>query len=230
MFVSSAGTIAEEIARRLNEVSADNEDAYKGWINLGIRDIGNTVPNAPFLQTSADRTLSSGTRIYSLPADWGKMNTVTYPAGDTTLAYLEPEQFDILQPSASEGGNPTVYTLRGVGNSSPRIEFYPSIAASITLHYDYQKVMTTVSAFSAVPDVPERYFELLVLYGESRGLRRRGLRADAAQVEQEYELLKEKMRQDLLSQTTGMVRIKNGREFAGRGYFSDPIKNIFNTD
>ena len=182
------------------------------------------------MQTSADRTLSSGTRIYALPSDWGKMNIVTYPAGDVTLTYLEPEQFDILQPSASEGGNPSVYTLRGAGNASPRIEFYPSIAAAITLHYDYQKVMTTISAFSAVPDIPERYNELLVLYGESRGLRRRGLRSDAAQVEQEYEVLKERMRQDLLSQTTGMKRIKNGREFSGRNYFSDPIRNIFNND
>ena len=49
-------------------------------------------------------------------------------------------------------------------------------------------------------------------------------------LKQEYEVLKEKMRQDLLSQTTGMVRVKSGREFSGRRYFSDPIRNIFNTD
>ena len=230
MFISSSGTIAEEIARRLNEVSADNEDAYKGWINLGLRDIGNTVPNAPFLQTSADVTLSSGTRIYNLSATFSKMNSVTLPAADITLTYLEPEQFDILQPSATEGGNPTIYTLRGIGNPLPTIEYYPQPGSAVTMHFNFQKVLTTISAFSAIPELPERYFELLVLYGESRGLRRRGLRGDAAQVEQEYEVLKEKMRQDLLSQTTGMSRIKNGREFAGRNYYSDPIRNIFNND
>ena len=125
MFVSSAGTIAEEIATRLGEVSADNENVYKTWINLGLRDIGNTVPNAPFLQASADVTLSSGTRIYTLSAAVSKMNSVTLPAADITLTYLEPEQFDILQPSATEGGNPTVYTLRGIGNPLPTIEYYP---------------------------------------------------------------------------------------------------------
>ena len=156
------------------------------------------------------------------------MNTVIYPAGDVKLTFIESEQFDILQPSATEGGTPTIYTLRGLGGGSPRIEFYPSPGGSYTLHYDYIKLPTTVSASSAVPDVPEKYLELLVLYGETQGLKRKGLRSDAAGVAGEYEALKEKMIGELTAQSNENPRIKDSREFmASRSDYGDPITNTF---
>lgn len=228
MFLSSVSGVRIEIASRLNEAEEDNTEQYTVWINMGIRDIARSIPNPSWFQTSADRTLSSGTRIYSLPADFDRMNGVTYPAGDVKLTFLESEQFDILQPSATESGTPRLYTIRGLGNASPRIEFYPSPGGSYTLHYDYIKLPTTVSAASAVPDIPEKYLELLVLYGEASGLRRKGLRNDAAGVAGEYEALKNKMIQELNQQSNENPRIKSGREFmANNNDYGNPITNAF---
>lgn len=225
-FVSSTQGIRDEIAARLNEAETDNTSQYNNWINLGLRDIQTSFPTAPFLQTSADRTLSSGTRVYTnLPSDFDKMNKITYPVGDVALTYLSPEELDILQPSATEGGTPLVYTIRGQG-SNGRIEYYPVPGGSYTVHYDYQKLVTTVSAGSAVPDVPEKYYDLLVLYGEIRGWRRRGRFSEASTIFQEYERLKERMKQELMRQATENSRVKSVREF-GRQDYNDPIKTIF---
>lgn len=225
--VSSTGTIIEEVAERLRKFEAKDEDFYLTEINLGLRDIQNSFPNAPFLQTSADRTLSSGTRIYATPTDFEKMNTVTYPAGDVKLGYLHPEEFDILQPSASESGTPTIYTVRGQG-SNARLEFYPSPGSSLTLHYDYTKELPVVSAFSSTPEIPERYYELLILFAENRGLRRNGLYPEAREIAKEYELMKERMKADLLIQSNENARIRSVREFQqSRSVYDDPIKNLF---
>lgn len=227
-FVSSVQTIRDEIAFRLNEAELDNTDFYTNQINLALADIRNSLPTAPFLQVSADRTLSAGTRIYpALISDFQKMNSVTDPAGDLKLSYLSPEEYDVLQPSATEGGRPTIYTIRGQGVSS-RFEFYPQPGGSYTLHFDYNRNLPTVSAGSATPELPVNYYELLVLYGEARGLRRRGLRADAQSVMNEYEEMKQKMIQDLMNQTNENQRIKSVREFqSSRSVYDDPIKNMF---
>jgi len=226
--VSTTGTIREEIAYRLNEAESDNTDFYNNAINLGLQDIENTFPKAPFLQLSADRTLSSGTRIYAnMPTDLSKLNGVIYPAGDVKLTYLSPEEFDALQPSATEGGTPTIYTLRGAG-SSAEINFYPVPNSNLTVHYDYQKAVGSVSLASAIPGIPLKYFELLCLFGEYRGLARRGLRVEAREVREEYESMKEKMIEDLMSRTTENGRIRSSREFGRVGQtLNDPIRNIF---
>ena len=227
-YVSTTGGIITEIAARLRKFETREEDFYLTELNLGLRDIQTTFPNASFLQTSADRTLSSGTRIYTnLPSDFEKMNSITYPAGDIRITYLAPQKLDTLQPSASEGGNPTVYTIRGQG-SNGRIEFYPVPGSSLTVHYDYIKEVPTVSAFSSIPEIPEKYYDLLVMFGEYRGLRRSGFIVESREVKNEYETLKNRMIQDLQRETNENSRIKSVREFqkATRTY-DDPIKNIY---
>lgn len=231
--LSTIQGIRDETATRLNETESDFTDTYTNWINQCIRDIYIDFPNAPFARTSADRTLSSGTRIYTnLPSDFEKMNSVVYPAGDVKLTYLEPLQFDIFQPSATEGGNPAYYTIRGTGDNG-RIEFYPSPGSNLTLHYDYQKAPLTVSIASAqiVSAFPLKYIELPVLYNQFRGLQRRGRNSESQQVQAEYERLKEKMRNELKNMTTENTRIRSEREFItmGKG-FSDPIKWAFWSD
>lgn len=231
--VSGTGTIIEEIARRSNEVSADIEDDARTSINLALRNIYNTSWDSPTLQTSADRTLSSGTRLYTnLPTDFEKMNAITDPAGDLKLKYLEPEQFDLLQPSATEGGRPEVYTIRGNAPNA-RIEYYPQPGAAYTLHLDYQKSIDTVSAYSSTPELPVRYYELLVLYGESVRLRRRGLREEARAVMQEFEQMKADYMTDLRKRTTETERIRSVREFTyalnGSTQDNPRLANFFNS-
>lgn len=194
-----------------------------------MRDISNEYPNAPFLWASADRTLSSGVRMYNnLPANFEKMYDMTIPSGNIKLTYLTPNEFDMLAPSATAGGNPAVYTIRNTG-SSPTMEFYWVPSDAPTVHMNYQSTIDTVSAGSSSPVIPIRYFELPVLYGERNGLRRRGMRAEAMQVDAEYQRLKIKMIDDLNRLTTENQRIKNGREFMQNiNPIDDPIRRIFN--
>ncbi len=228
--ISALQGMRDEIAERLNEVEADNSDKYTNWISLGLNDIQASFPNAPFLQTSADRTLSSGTRIYTnFPADISKINSLIYPAGNIKLTYLEPEQFDILFPSATEGGNPNYYTVRGAGTDSQRFEFEPSPGSSVTVHMDYQKTLSALSAGSAVIGLPNTYLELPVLYAESLGLRRKGARSDAVGVKAEYEALKQRMIENLNRRTTENATLINPRDLMGTNRnYGDKIRNIFN--
>ena len=226
--ISATGGIREEIAARLNELETDNTDIYTNWINLGLRDIALSFPNAPFLQTSADRTLSSGTRVYqSLVTNAERINTITVPSTQTKLQFFSPEEFDILNPSASQGGNPTIYTLRGYLPTG-RFEFYPVPGSALDIHIDYEKTISSVSIAADTPEIPVKYYELLVLYGEKLGLRRQKRYDISKEVDQEYQVLKQKMMEDLIRQTSQMPRIKGVREFQlGNNITTDPISQQF---
>jgi len=224
--LSAVGSVREEIASQLNEVESDNTDQYNTWLTQCARDIHGSTAGLPIWQTSADRTLSSGTRLYTnLPTDFDKMNSITYPAGDIKLSFLSPEEFDVFQPSATEGGNPTIYTIRGYG-ADAGIEYYPVPGSSLTVHLDYQKGPPTFSAGSGqtISAVPAKYTDLLVMYGVRQGLRRKGMFAESREVNLEYETLKQKMVTDLMEQTTEPRRFRSGREFTGSAY-DDPVKN-----
>ena len=228
IYTSAVQGIRDQIAGRLNEIESDNTIDYTEWINLGLRDIALSFPKAPFLQTSADRTLSSGTRVYpALISDADKINTITVPSTQTKLQFFAPEEFDILNASATQGGNPTYYTIRGYLPTG-WFEFYPVPGNALNIHIDYEKFLPHVSSGSATPEIPEKYFELLILYGEKLGLRRQKRYDLAREVDQEYQLLKQKMMEDLMRQTTQMPRIKNVREFQfGNQITTDPISNQF---
>lgn len=226
-FISATQAVRDEIAARLNEVESDNTDYYTKGMNLCIDDVQRSFPENPYYLTSADRTLSSGTRQYThLPTDYEKMDSLTYPAGDVTLRFLDPEVFDLIQPSATEGGTPVNYTTRGWG-ASARIEYYPAPGGSYTLHMSYFRRPTTVSASSAVPDLPPKYIELLILHGEARGLRRQGLRADAATVDAQYQALKEQMMDDLRRSTNEIRAFRGIRDVQRTAISNDPIANLF---
>lgn len=201
--VSTTQGVRDEIASRLNETESDsNTDQYTNWVNLGMRDIENTFAQSPHLRTSTDRTLSVGTRLYATPSDFSKMNSVTIPGADQRLNYLTPEQFDRLYASAAGVGTPAYYTVRGWGNNG-QIEYYPSPTSTVgVVHLEYQRAIVTVSAGSSTPDIPPKFLELLIMYGEMYGHRRRGRYEQADRVEKQYETLKTRMQADLANQTT----------------------------
>lgn len=232
-FVSATQGIREEIASRLNEIETDNTDIYNNWINLTLRNVANAFPNMPLIQTSADYTLSSGVAIYNTGnlatflSAAEKVNTITLPSTQTKLQFYSPEEFDLLFPSASQGGNPTVFTIRGYlpnGNT----QFYPVPGNSITIHADFERSMDTVSAGSSTPGLPTKYYELLVLGGEMRGLRRQKRYDLASEVDKDYQVMLQLYIQDLLRQTSQMPRIKSVREFRqGTNMTTDPIQVEF---
>jgi hypothetical protein len=228
--ISAVQGIRDEIASRLNEIESDNFDIYTNWINLCFKDLSYSYPNAPWLQTSADRTLSSGTRIYpALLTNVERVNTVTLPSTATKLQFFSPEEFDILNASASQGGNPTYYTIRGLANTG-WFEFYPVPGSSITLHFDYQIQSDSVSAGSAtLPNIPPKYYDLFIFYGEKLGLRRQKRYDISKSVDEDYQKLKQMFWEDMIRQTSQMPRVKSVREFryGGSQLPLDPIANQF---
>lgn len=230
--LSTIGGVYEEVASRLNEVYTDEEDSYNIWANLCTKDIAITFPNAPFNYVSADRTLSANVRHYTnMPLDFEKMIDVTYPGGDTKLKYLSEEEFDAIQPSATETGTPTVYTIHGATQTAnSQIEFFPVPNGSIDLVYKCRKLPTTVSAFSAqlVSLIPPKYNELYVLHLQKEGYYKREDDVRGDKKRDDYELLKQRMINDFKRVTEEPWRIKSVREFqAANKVYSDEIVNMF---
>jgi hypothetical protein len=85
-----------------------------------------------------------------------------------------------------------------------------------------------VSAQSATPPLPVKYIELYALYGEFRGLRRQQRYNEATIIENEYEILKGRMRIDLMRRTSEAEPMRGLRDFDNISRdFEDPGTNIF---
>lgn len=123
--------VMDELAARLNEVSADESQNYLTWINLCTKNVAQTYPNAPFTYVSADRTLSSGVRHYgNVFTDLDTLIDITDPVHQTKLKYMAEGEFDLAVPSATETGYPTIYTIHGGGDNF-QMEFYPIPGSAI---------------------------------------------------------------------------------------------------
>lgn len=217
--LSTVGGIQQELAIRLNEVSADEADVYLTWINTTTFDIGNSLDNPRWLEASSYLTTSAGTRNYGLANDFSNMYSVKIPSQDIKLSYVPKEQFDALQPSATESGIPSIYTIY-----QEDIEFYPSPNSTLNVEYRYAKGLDTVSAASAVLPIPENYAELYINKGVAYGLERRGDYGQAAILHKRYDALLDKMNQDLKSIES--KRIKSVREFRRSAPGADKLINF----
>lgn len=215
--LSSVGAVQQELAVRLNEVSADEADVYLTWINLTTQDIGNTLTNPRYLEASARITVSSGTRNYALSGNFQSMYDVSIPQYNTKVTYVPKEQFDALSPSATNGGIPTIYTIFQEG-----IEFYPQPNASFDIYYRFTKSLPNLSASTSDLPIPTDFTELYVNKGVAYGLERRGDYANAQIFHKRYKDLLDKMNDNLKSIES--KRMKNIREFRG-GHTNDPIAN-----
>jgi len=228
--ISAVQGVRDEIASRLNEIESDNFDIYTNWINLCFKDLSYSYPNAPWLQTSADRTLSSGVRVYpALISNIEKVNTITVPSTATKLQFFSPEEFDILNASATQGGNPTMFTIRGLATTG-WFEFFPVPGSALGIHIDYEQQADSVSTGSAaLPNIPPKYYDLFIFYGEKLGLRRQKRYDLSKSVDEEYQNLKQVFWQDMIRQTSQIPRIKSVREFryGGNQQPLDPIANQF---
>lgn len=215
-----------EVAGRLNEdaTTAAFEDQAITDFNQCTRDVAISFPNAPFLFTSAARTLSAGTGEYAVPSDFEKMYDILNPTRQQKLMWLPTDQFDAIMPSAYSGV-PTIYTIFPNGT----IKYGPTPNGAETLTLRYQLAQGTVSALSSTPPIPTKYNELYCLYGEFRGLRRQQRYEEADNVEEKYIVMKNAMINDLTRQTNEPQPIRSSRELNNGLASTDPIVNIFNS-
>lgn len=218
--LSSVGGIQQELAVRLNEVSADEADVYLTWINTTTFDIGNSLTNPRYLEASSYLTTSSGTRNYSLASNFAQMYDMTIPGQSVKLSYVPKEQLDALRPSA-QTGVPTLYTI-----FQENLELADTPNGSYDVYYRYAKTLDTVSAASAALPIPEAYAELYINKGVAYGLERRGDYQQAQILHKRYNDLLETMDQDMKS--IEAKRMKSVREFRNTKSNDPIVNNIWN--
>ena len=111
------------------------------------------------METEADQATVSGTRSYSLPADYRQMRTVNLTTSPiTALSYITPEIMDRIW-AGSATGKPLSYTLKG-----NNVYLGPSPDVVYTVRFLYYKKVPSLSALvatnSILDDSPDVY-----LYG-----------------------------------------------------------------
>ena len=226
--ISTAGGMQEEIALRLNEnrTSANNADRYLNWINLGLQDLHDQFPTAPWLESTDTLALNSGDReleISGFATDIGAVFDLRISSQNVKLPYVTPEVYDGFDPDPSDTGVPRFYTL-----FDDKIILYPTAAGSYTAQMKYYANATVVSAASAVPSVPRRFLEGVILYGVAQGLNLREDYGEGGAMEQKYKNFVDQLKKDLKRTTKTANRIAGIREIqAGTRYYSDTILNAF---
>jgi len=220
--ISTVGGIQNSISRRLNEVSADHGDRYLEYINLGMEDIAAEFPRAPWLQSSAVLTLAGNNlrwQLSSIATGVRQIYDVTISSQDAKLAFVRKDQFDAISPKPNDSGIPRIYTV-----FNDEIYFHPTPTSDYGAQILYQKDVTSVSAASAVPEIPTQYLEGIVLYGWTQGLYVREDFDLAAQVEQKFAFYKARMKKQLKKVSLESQRMLSVRDIqAGNAVYNDEI-------
>lgn len=224
--ISTVDGIRGEIGRRLNQVSADHLDKYLTWINLGLQDLGNQFPEAPWLETSAVLTLAASTRTWqvsSIASDVIYINDIRISAQNMRPIYVTREVMDTLDPQPDDSGIPRVYTVY-----NDEITFYPTPDSNYGAQVNYSKTAATVSASSATTEIPQRWLEALVHYSVVQGLYEREDYDLASVFEAKYRKMVDAMKQEMKRKSLESRRIIDVRELQGnQRLYNNEIAQMF---
>ena len=226
--ISTTGALQSEIGRKLNELSISSgiADRYLDWINEGIDDIVTRIPNAEWLETSAVLDLGAGAATYQtsgIGTDFLKALDVRISAKDIKLSYLAKETFDKVDPGSNQTGTPNIYTLY-----NDTIQFHPSPTVDDGVQISYLKDSVTVSAASAVPEIPRRFLKSLAFYGWAQGLYLREDFNEAQLAESKYEREIEKIKRDLMKKSMEAKKMISVRDVNQLNIFaSDNVTRAF---
>lgn len=180
----NVGQIVTDVRNKLDD-SNFSATLIKEYLNDAQREMVNRH-KFKFMEATYTASLTTGTYSYSLPTavDIVEGFRITDPSGnevDLTNNYLTFEEFDNRFPDPDEQGTakPHWWTIR-----EDSFLLYPRPDNTYSLDIRYQKQPTALSDDSDVPDVPERYKELLVVGILSR-CHKFNDNYDLAQVEEE---------------------------------------------
>lgn len=154
--------IKTDIRNKLDNPSFDST-LLIDFINDAQREMVNRH-NFKFMEATYTGALTTGEYSFDLPTDVSEVETfrITNPSGeeiDLTKNYITYAEFDNLYPDPAEqdNGKPYRWTIR-----ENNFLIYPAADQAYTLEIRYQKAPTVLSVNADVPDVPERFKELLV--------------------------------------------------------------------
>lgn len=157
------GQLVSDVQNKLDDTSFSTT-LIKQFINDTQREVALKY-NFPFLEASYTGSLTIDQYIYDLPTGVDTIEglRITAPTGseaDITDFYLPFRDFDKKFPDPAEdnSGTPKYWTIR-----DQNYYLYPKPDKAYTLDIRYQKIVDTLSSDSDVPEIPERYQEILVL-------------------------------------------------------------------
>jgi len=118
-----------------------------------------------FAESSGTITLLTSTTAYAVATDMMEEDIFSFrlSANSTNIAYVDPQEFDIDNPSISNTGYPTQVTKY---NNQFVIDTIPGSAnASKTIQYRYWKIPTVFSTATSTTtcDIPEIFEEAVVV-------------------------------------------------------------------
>ena len=204
-----------EIVTDIHSRSGDDtitEAKITGWVNNGVRLIGNRADWPFYLTTDDTDTTTSGTAEITLPTDFRKMFSLriggtTEPNGDeyTFVGYME-KNVAINQLSDSVDAyyiNPT--------NSKYGIIPTPTTTGT-KIWQKYYQIPDTVSAVSATPDLPTQYHDSLSDFGLARYWEEEDELDKTNFFETKFENGIETMRNEMLKSVGQLNRMRDIRE------------------
>ncbi len=157
------GQLVTDVRNKLDDSNFDST-LIKEFVNDAQRYIVNKH-YFKFMEGTYSAPLTIDTFSYDLPSDVETVETFRFtdPDGqehDLTDHYLTFIEFDNLfpDPAGDDNGVPRHWTIRE-GN----FLVYPKPDQAFTLNIRYKKIPTALSGDSDVPQIPERYKEMLVL-------------------------------------------------------------------
>lgn len=177
------GQLVTDVRNKLDDSSFDST-LIKEFINDTQRYIVNKH-YFKFMEGTYSSTLTIDSHSYDLPEAIGTVEgfRITNPDGDETDLtgnFMTFQEFDhrYPDPAREDNGKPWRWTIR-----EDNFLVFPKPDKAYTLDIRYIKDPTTLSDDSDVPDIPERFKELLVLGALSRAHKFND-NYDLAQVEQ----------------------------------------------
>lgn len=170
------------VRKALQEPNTDrfSDSDLTDWLNDGQADVNNRIE---FLVQRSTADLVIGEKEVAVPGDFLRFRRFTFdsnPLYITTADALDAEYGD--GSWASETGTPTHYYFL----SPTTAVIWPTPDAAKTVQLTYSRTPVTMSLDADVPEIPEEWHRLLVLYAVSEA--RKADRSELWQAAwQEYE-------------------------------------------
>lgn len=157
------GQLVTDVRNKLDDTSFSST-LIKEFINDAQRYVVNKH-RFKFMEGSYTQVTTIDDFDYDLQSDVDTIESIriTAPSGeerDITSGWVTYQEYDALYPDPTEvsSGTPYRWTVR-----NDDLLLFPKPDAAYTLTIRYQKTPTALSADGDIPDIPERYKELLVL-------------------------------------------------------------------
>lgn len=151
--------IQNEVLRfGFNDGPQVNRARVKDWINEAQQRVARQV-EGPEFQTNVNVALVNGQAVYPLPADFARIQDLSYPLYGYRLQSVDIQDYDLMVSTAQQLSNPTRYTL-----DQFNLMLWPTPAATDPLLMRYINVPPTLVADTDVPVLNQNYLDLLVSY------------------------------------------------------------------